>query len=185
MDKLRAAFGLSEDVKEGQAFDRELQEQLKQERIAAKEQQQRQKEKEDKKRRKAKKKEEKARKKEERRKAKEAKKQAIAKAKVSVTASLTEQGCPVHGHASSLVRNATGHSSCQNKDESSRFYLGCCSPDVSRTLENILPALRTLKGLAPGKTVNVGFLTGASFWSQFFASHAESAICRMWRSSAS
>ena len=53
MDKLRAAFGLSEDVKEGQAFDRELQEQLKQERIAAKEQQQRQKEKEDKKRRKA------------------------------------------------------------------------------------------------------------------------------------
>ncbi len=37
MDKLRAAFGLSAEAKEGEAFDQELQEQKRQERIAERE----------------------------------------------------------------------------------------------------------------------------------------------------
>lgn len=37
MDKLRAAFGLGEDTKEGEAFDQELQERKRQEKIAERE----------------------------------------------------------------------------------------------------------------------------------------------------
>ena len=37
MDKLRAAFGLGAEAKEGEAFDQELQEQRRQERIAERE----------------------------------------------------------------------------------------------------------------------------------------------------
>lgn len=85
MDKMRNAFGFSEDQKEGQAFDRELQEQLKQERILAEEKAQRDKEKAERKRKKALKKEEKKRKKDEKKKAKEDAKRAVEKAKVGLS----------------------------------------------------------------------------------------------------
>lgn len=74
MDKIRAAFGLGTDVKEGQAFDRDLQEQLKAQRIAEREAQRLAKEKEARKREKAAKKAKKEREKAEKNKAKEAKK---------------------------------------------------------------------------------------------------------------
>jgi hypothetical protein len=83
MDKIRAAFGLEEGVQEGQAFDRDLQERLKAERIAEKETRQLAKLKEEEKRKKDAKKEEKKRKKEEKKKVKEAKKAAALKEKVN------------------------------------------------------------------------------------------------------
>lgn len=83
LDKIRAAFGLAQDVKEGQAFDRELQERLKAERIAEREAARTAKEKEEKKRAKAAKKAEKAAKKAAKKAVKEAKRAAALKEKVS------------------------------------------------------------------------------------------------------
>ena len=82
MEKMRSAFGLDKEVKEGQAFDRDLQERMKAERIAEKEAKQKAKEKEEKKRKKDAKKQEKAAKKLAKKKAKEAEKAAALKEQV-------------------------------------------------------------------------------------------------------
>lgn len=76
MEKMRSAFGLEKEAKEGQAFDRDLQERLKAERIAEKEAKQEAKQKQEKKRKKEAKKAEKAAKKLATKKAKEAEKAA-------------------------------------------------------------------------------------------------------------
>lgn len=82
MDKIRAAFGLGDDAKEGQAFDRDLQERLKAERMAEREAKQKAKEKEDKRRKKEQKKKAKQEKKAAKKQAKAEKKAAALKAEV-------------------------------------------------------------------------------------------------------
>ncbi len=82
MNKIRSAFGLDPEAKEGQAFDRDLQERLKAERFAEREAKQKAKEKEDKKRKKEQKKKEKEQKKLAKKKAKADAKAAALKAEV-------------------------------------------------------------------------------------------------------
>lgn len=86
MDKIRAAFGLDPEAKEGQAFDRDLQERLKAERILEREAKQKAKEKEAKQQAKEKKKRDKEQKKLAKKKAKEDKKAAKLKAEVGSAA---------------------------------------------------------------------------------------------------
>ena len=86
MDKIRNAFGLDPEAKEGQAFDRDLQERLKAERIAEREAQQKAREKEAKKKEKERKKKEKEQKKLNKKKEKENKKAALLKEKVGYAA---------------------------------------------------------------------------------------------------
>ena len=81
MDKIRNAFGLDADAKEGQAFDRDLQEQLKQDRQVAREKERKKKEKEARRRKKDQAKAEKKAKKKE----KKAKQEALEKIKVSLS----------------------------------------------------------------------------------------------------
>lgn len=73
MDKLRAAFGLEESAKEGEAFDRDLQEQRRLERIAEREQREKEREKEKRDAEKRRRQREKERKKEERKRKREVK----------------------------------------------------------------------------------------------------------------
>ena len=83
MDKIKNAFfGSEHEAKEGEAFDRDLQERLKAERIAAKEAAQKAKEKEAKKKRKEQKKIEKQKKKDAKKKAKATQKEAAQREKV-------------------------------------------------------------------------------------------------------
>lgn len=87
MDKIRAAFGLDKEAKEGQAFDRDLQERLKMERMAEREAQKKAKAKEEKRRKKEQKRKEKERKKLAKKEAKSAAKAAALKEKVRLAAS--------------------------------------------------------------------------------------------------
>lgn len=91
MNKIRAAFGLDENAKEGQAFDRDLQERLKAERQAERETKQKAKAKEEKKRKKDQKKKEKQAKKAAKKAAKEAAKAAVLKAEVIALLYTTSQ----------------------------------------------------------------------------------------------
>ena len=92
MNKIRTAFGLDPEAKEGQAFDRDLQERLKAERILEREAQQKAKEKEAKKREKEKSKKEKEQKKLKKKKDKEDKKVAQLKAEVVSTNCKSNRG---------------------------------------------------------------------------------------------
>ena len=99
-------MGIEQDAREGQAFDRELQEKLKADRIAEREGKRKAQEKEQKKRAKEAKKREKERKKTEKKAAKAAKKEAIQKAKVEPFCGcllLSSQHLLVHFLAYSLL----------------------------------------------------------------------------------
>lgn len=91
MDKIRAAFGLDKDAKEGQAFDRDLQERLKTERIAEREAQKKAKAKEEKQRKKLMKKAEKEKAKAAKKEAKQAAKAAALKAQVTFYCPVQQQ----------------------------------------------------------------------------------------------
>ena len=86
-------MGIEQDAKEGQAFDRELQEKLKADRVAEREGKRKAQEKEQKKRTKEAKKREKERKKAEKKAAKNAKKEALQKAKVKPFCSTAHRTC--------------------------------------------------------------------------------------------
>ena len=90
MEKVRDAWGITKEVVEGQAFDRELQEKLKADRIAERQAKEVAKQKEAKKRLKEQKKAEKKRKKEEKRKLKEEQKQQALQKQVGLHSDATQ-----------------------------------------------------------------------------------------------